>query len=139
MKLLLFPLLLAAAIVTTPPKPAKGTRWTGTISNGMKGDKVSFTVSPDGKRISDFTFDGYWRCSGKLERQVIGPEGGFEIKTGKLKAVAVEPPDGGATAWRFALEGDFTARTAAKGTFRMNINNLGCDTYVLQWSAKPER
>ncbi|GGG44616.1 hypothetical protein [Hymenobacter glacieicola] len=137
MKVLLFPVLLAAAIATAPPKAATGTRWTGVISNGMKGDKISFTVSPDGKKIANFTFDGYWRCGGKLERQVVGPEGSFAIKEGKVSGVAVKSPHGSATAWRFAIEGGFAGKTAANGMFRMNINTVGCDTYALQWSAKP--
>jgi hypothetical protein len=45
-----------------------------------------------------------------------------------------EPPDGGSTAWRFDIDAQIN-QTSASGTFRMNINNLGCDTYKLQFTA----
>lgn len=131
-KVLLFPLLLSVAIATTPPK---GTRWAGTVSNGMKGDKISFVVSPDGRQLSELTFDGYWRCSGRLERQVIGPKAAFDIRNGKVSGTVLDPPSGGS--WRFELQGDFTGKAAAQGTFRMNITGLGCDTYKLQGAAAP--
>ncbi|UYZ58537.1 hypothetical protein [Hymenobacter latericus] len=139
MKHLLFPLLLAIAILNAPAKeaPPKGTKWEGTISNGMKGDKISFVVSPDGKKLSELTFSGYWRCSGKLEQTTVGPDSAFNIVGGKVAGVAVDPPSGGSTAWRFEVQGEFSGKAAAKGTFRMNINNLGCDTYKLQWAAAP--
>lgn len=134
MKVLLFPVLLTAAILTSPPKD---TRWTGNISNGMKGDKISFVVSADGKRLSNLTFTGYWRCNGKLESTTVGPKDTFQIQNGKVSGVVTDPPGGGSTAWRFDLQGNFTGKMAATGSFRMNINALGCDTYKLQWTAAP--
>ncbi|RAK64666.1 hypothetical protein [Hymenobacter edaphi] len=133
MKVLVFPLLLGVAVVTAPPKP---TRWTGTFSNGMKGAKISFDVSPDGKSLSDLTFQGYWRCAGKLELTTAGPTHRFPIQNGRASGVVVDPPNGGATAWRFEFDGDI-GRKAAKGTFRMNINALNCDSYKLEWTAAP--
>ena len=140
MKLLLFPLLLTAAIATAPPRPAppKPTHWTGTFSNGMKGATISFDVSADGKTLSELTFQGYWRCSGKLELTTAGPTHSFPIKSGKVSGVVVDPPGGGATAWRFELDGLVGAKSA-QGTFRMNINALSCDTYKLQWTATPAK
>jgi hypothetical protein len=137
MKVLVFPLLLGVAVVAARSAPPKGTQWQGTVSNGMKGDKISFVVAPDGKTLTDLTFSGYWRCSGKLEQTTIGPDSDFAIKGGKVSGVVVDPAGGGATAWRYDLQGDFTGKAAAKGTFRMNINALGCDTYQLQWTAAP--
>ncbi|MBF9239265.1 hypothetical protein I2I05_17875 [Hymenobacter sp. BT683] len=132
LKSILFSSLLIGAIATAPPK---STRWTGTVSNGMKGDKITFVVSPDGKTLSELTFDGYWRCSGRLERQVVGPKDKFNIVKGKVSGVVLDPPTGGS--WRFELQGNFTGKTAAAGTFRMNITGLGCDTYKLKWTAAP--
>jgi hypothetical protein len=111
-----------------------GKHFTGSISNGMKGDSISFDVSADGKKLTNLTFKGYWRCSGKLESTTAGPEGSFEIVNGQVGGYISEPPNGGATAWRFDLEA-MIAGTQASGTFRMNINNLGCDTYKLKWTA----
>ena len=41
---------------------------------------------------------------------------------------------GGATAWRFDLDADVQGNKA-KGTFRMNINALSCNTGRLSWEA----
>ena len=107
----------------------------GAFSNGMKGDSISFDISPDGKKLENLTFSGYWRCSGKLEQTVVGPEGAFTIVNNKVNDHISEPPDGGSTAWRFELKALINGKSAS-GTFRMNINNLGCDTYELKFTAK---
>ncbi len=111
-----------------------GKHFTGSISNGMKGDSISFDISADGKKLTNLTFKGYWRCSGKLESTTAGPEGAFDIVNGKVSGHISEPPNGGATAWRFDLDASIQGKKAS-GTFRMNINNLGCDTYKLNWTA----
>lgn len=108
--------------------------YAGAISNGMKGDSIFFVISDDGKKLEDLTFKGYWRCNGKLEQTTVGPEGFFEVNDGVVNSALVEPPDGGSTAWRFELQADINA-TSATGNFRMNINNLGCDTYKLNFTA----
>ncbi|TCJ12654.1 hypothetical protein EPD60_15425 [Flaviaesturariibacter flavus] len=109
-------------------------RYRGAISNGMKGDSLFFDLSPDGKQLRNLTFKGYWRCSGKLEQMTAGPKGSFPVANGKVKGYLSEPPGGGATAWRFDIDAAIQKSTAS-GTFRMNINNLGCDTYLLKWTA----
>jgi hypothetical protein len=106
----------------------------GEFSNGMKGDKISFDISPDGKKLENLTFIGYWRCAGKLEQTTTGPEGAFDIVNGKAKGSISEPPNGGSTAWRFEIDATINGNKA-EGTFRMNINNLGCDSYLLKWTA----
>jgi len=106
----------------------------GAFSNGMKGDSISFDISADGKTLSNLTFKGYWRCSGRLESTTAGPEGSFTIIDNKVNDHIAEPPGGGSTAWRYDLEADIKSNTA-KGSFRMNINNLGCDSYKLMWTA----
>jgi hypothetical protein len=108
--------------------------YAGAISNGMKGDSIFFAISADGKKLEDLTFKGYWRCSGRLEQTTVGPDGSFEVKNGVVKGSIVEPPDGGSTAWRFELDANIGAGKAT-GSFRMNINNLGCDTYKLNFTA----
>ncbi|RYY40494.1 MAG: hypothetical protein EOO08_05010 [Chitinophagaceae bacterium] len=115
-----------------PTAPVK--RYRGAISNGMKGDSLFFEISPDGRQLRNLTFKGYWRCSGRLEQTTVGPEGSFAVVGGKAKGHLAEPPGGGSTAWRFEIDASIS-RTTAAGTFRMNINNLGCDTYLLKWTA----
>lgn len=119
---------------TANNEPPKEKHFRGAISNGMKGDSIFFTVSPDSKTLSDLTFKGYWRCSGTLESTTAGPKGSFEINNGKVSGHISEPPDGGSTAWRFQLDANVHDNNA-DGTFRMNINNLGCDTYELKFTA----
>lgn len=109
----------------------------GAISNGMKGDSISFDISADGTQLSNLTFKGYWRCSGRLESVLTGPEGAFTITNSKVDDHISEPPGGGSTAWRFDLQASIDDNTA-EGTFRMNINNLGCDSYKLKWTAEAE-
>jgi hypothetical protein len=108
--------------------------WEGLFSNGMKGAKISFDISGDGKELKDLTFQGYWRCDGKLDLTTLGPEKSFAIKNNKVDGVIVEPEGGGATAARFELHATINGNKA-EGTFRMNINGLGCDTYKLNWTA----
>ena len=108
--------------------------WEGTFTNGMKGAKISFEVSADGKEMKDVTFQGYWRCDGKLDLTTLGPKKSFSIEGKIVSGVITEPEGGGATAARFELHGEFKGDSAV-GTFRMNINALACDTYVLNWTA----
>lgn len=113
---------------------AKEKYFKGAFSNGMKGDSIFFTVSSDNKKLTNLTFKGYWRCNGKLERISTGPDGGFNIVNGIAKGHISEPPNGGSTAWRFDIDNTIIGNKAS-GTFRMNINNLGCDTYLLKFTA----
>jgi hypothetical protein len=113
-------------------------KYKGAFINGMKGDSIFFKVSADQKTLSDLTFKGYWRCNGKLEMlPAAGPEGSFSIADGKVHGSISEPPGGGSTSWRFELDAGIEEEKAS-GTFRMNINNLGCDSYSLVFDAFPE-
>lgn len=111
-----------------------GKQFKGAISNGMKGDSIFFNVSEDGKKLTDLMFKGYWRCSGTLESTTAGPDTDFDLINGKVKRAVSVPPDGGSTAQRFDLDVTIIDNLAT-GTFRMNINNLGCDTYLLKFAA----
>lgn len=106
----------------------------GAISNGMKGDSIFFDVSADGTKMENLTFKGYWRCDGVLEQTTVGPDGDYQINNGKVEGHISEPPNGGASAWRFEVNGEIK-ESIAFGTFRMNINALRCDTYELKWTA----
>ena len=118
--------------------PARTKHFKGAISNGMKGDSLSFDLSADGKKVTNLEFHGWWRCSGKLERQPnIGPSGSYDVKDGKVSGFLCDPPNGGSTAWCFDLKASI-AGNKSTGTFRMNINNLGCDTYLLKFDAAAE-
>lgn len=126
---LLSPLLFSTFVAAQSPKT-----FTGNLSNGMKGDKITFILAADGQTVEEVTFSGYWRCGGKLEQITVGPDKGFTVKGNIISGVVVEPPAGGATAWRFELNGEIKGKTAS-GTFRMNINALNCDTHLLKWTA----
>lgn len=109
-------------------------KFVGTFSNGFKGAKLSFTLSADGKQVQNFIFDGYWRCGGSTEHIKAGPEKNFTVVNGKIQGVILDPENGGASAFRFNLEGIING-TQANGTFRMSIVGLRCDTYKLNWTA----
>lgn len=118
-----------------PATASKATRhFRGAFSNGMKGDSISFDVSADGTKLENLTFKGYWRCAGKLESTIAGPDAAFTIKDGKVNDHILEPPGGGSTAWRFDLEANIDG-ARAEGNFRMNISNLDCNSYKLNWTA----
>ncbi len=110
-------------------------KFTGTFSNGYKGGKISFTLSKDEKQVQFFVFDGYWRCDNATEHIKAGPDQSFAVINGKIQTVIVEPENGGASAFRFSLEGLINGKHAS-GTFRMSITGLSCDTYKLNWKAE---
>ncbi|HSN60389.1 MAG TPA: hypothetical protein VLR49_05620 [Ferruginibacter sp.] len=110
-------------------------KFTGTFSNGYKGAKLSFVLSADEKQIKDFTFTGYWRCGGSTENITAGPEKTFAVTNCEVHGVITDPENGGASAFRFSLDGIIKGKTAS-GTFRMSITGLSCDTYLLNWTAK---
>ena len=112
-----------------------GKHWEGAFTNGMKQTYISFDVAADGKKVENVTFKGYWRCDGKLEQTTLGPEKAFPLKGNRADGVIVEPEGGGSTAMRFEFHGVFKG-SEAEGTFRINLNALGCDTYKLNWKAK---
>jgi len=109
-------------------------KFTGTFSNGYKGCKLSFELSADKRSISNFTFIGYWRCSGSTESITAGPKRSFPVINGKVDAVIMDPEKGGSSAFRFKLNGTVIGNSAS-GTFRMSITGLSCDTYELKWTA----
>jgi hypothetical protein len=109
--------------------------WEGSFTNGMKETYISFDVSEDGKELQNLTFRGYWRCDGKLDQTTLGPEKSFIINGNKVDGTITEPENGGATAIRYEIHGMFNG-DSAEGSFRMNINALACDTYVLNWKAE---
>jgi len=107
----------------------------GALTGGFKGDSIFFDVNADGTKLENLTFKGYWRCDGKLEMlSAAGPEGSFTLVNNKVDDHISEPPNGGATAWRFDLNASINGKEGS-GTFRMNINGLGCNTGMLKWTA----
>ncbi len=121
-------------LIVNTEEPLKLRHFAGSISNGMKGDSLFFDVSADGTKLENLTFKGYWRCDGVLEQTTVDPDGDYQITNGKVGGHISEPPNGGATAWRFEVNGE-SKESSASGTFRMNINALRCDTYKLEWTA----
>ena len=129
-KICILTLLLFGTLFTFAQKKI----YTGTISNGYKGAKITFELSKDGKKIENLTFNGYWRCGSSTELIAAGPEKVIAVNNGKINAIITEPENGGASAFRFEIQGTFTGKTA-QGTFRMSIAGLSCDTYKLNWTA----
>lgn len=115
---------------------AAGTRpqagmWEATVSNGFKGDKLTFRVAADGATIQDVVFTGNWRCSGSTKiMDVPHVPGTFAVTAGAFSEVKREPY----LAWTF--EGRFNSATEATGSFRTEYDT-DCDTYKLNWTARP--
>ena len=93
----------------------------------MKGDKLSFDV--DGNEVKNLTFEGYWRCDGKLESTTLGPDKVFVIKNNAVDGTVTE------SGFYFELHGNFEGNKAS-GTFRIAFVAGGCDTYKLNWTAE---
>lgn len=104
-------------------------RWKGSFSNGMKGATISFDV--EGNQVKNVTFQGYWRCDGKLELTTIGPDKGYLIKGKTVDGTIKE------SGFYFELHGAFNGNKAS-GTLRFAFVAGGCDTYKLNWTAEKE-
>jgi tetratricopeptide (TPR) repeat protein len=113
------------------PKPG---RWVATISNGFKGDKLTFTVSADGKRIENVEFTGHWR-SRSWRTEVLtnlDPPKPYAVAKGVFSAVQKE--EKASMWWEFI--GRFTTSTSAEGSYRCAFAGGENDTYKLKWTAK---
>lgn len=108
--------------------------WRGSFSNGLTGAKLSFDVN--GNELKNLTFEGYWRCEGKLDLTTIGPEKSFTIEGDKVDGVIIEPEDGAAP-FRYEIHGSFDD-DKAEGTLKIDNAPAGCTTYKLNWTAEKE-
>lgn len=123
--------------VTPPVAPGaspKSGKWVAAISNGYKGDVLTFTVSADGKRIENVEFVGHWRSrSGRTEVLMdLDPPNPFAVANGLFSAVQQVPASG--MWWEFT--GRFTSATTAEGSYRTAFAGGENDTYKLKWTAK---
>ena len=107
-------------------------RWRAAVTNGFKGDSLFFTVAPDGKRVTDVEFRGYWRCrEGGTKLMDTGhPPGEFPITGDSVSGEQRAPY----LLW--TLRGRFAGRDSATGTFRTEYHTE-CDTYKLIWVGEP--
>lgn len=111
-------------------QPIQPGAWEATVSDGFKGDKLTFRVTADGARIQDVLFKGYWRCAGSTKIMNVGiVPGEFTISGGSFSEVKKEPY------LAYTFEGRFTSATEAEGKFRTEFGT-DCDTYPLQWTAR---
>lgn len=113
------------------PKPGK---WVATVSNGYKGDKLTFTVSADGKRVENVEFTGHWRSRSSRTEVLMNldPPNPFTISKGNFSAVQREESAG--MWWEFI--GSFTSAATAEGSYRCTFAGGENDTYKLKWTAK---
>lgn len=113
-------------------RPMSG-KWEAIISNGYKGDILTFTVKADGKTIENVEFIGHWRSSGRTEVLMdLDPPGTFEIINGLFSEVK-QVTDAGMW-WEF--KGHFKTATTAEGSYRAAFDGGSSDTYQLEWKAK---
>lgn len=120
----------ASANNSSGAKPAGGL-WKALISNGYKGQTLSFRVSADGKTIFDITFKGYLQCRGsRIEDTQLAPLKNVTISGGSFEDTQL---NGGAKV-RFDFSGTFASASSASGTYRV-MSDTDCDTYKLNWTA----
>jgi hypothetical protein len=130
---------LQSASVAQAKKPA-GTqprrgKWIATISNGYKGDTLTFRVSADGKRIERIEFKGHWsnRDGTRVEAlRNLDPPAPFAIAGG---AVSGTQNVAKSRMW-WELTGRFKSATTVEGTYRCAFAGGENDTYRLKWTAR---
>jgi len=113
----------------TQESSATGSHWKGSFSNGLKGAKLSFDIN--GNEVKELTFQGYWRCDGKLELTTLGPKKGFSLKGNSVDGIIKE------SGFYFELHGTVSGNKAS-GTLRIAFTAGGCDTYKLNWTAEKQ-
>jgi len=108
-------------------------KWKAIVSNGYKGDIITFVVKAGGKTIENVAFAGYWRSSGRTEVLVnLDPPGAFQIADGLFSEVKQVPNS--RMWWEFI--GCFKTATTAEGSYRAAYAGGASDTYKLKWEAK---
>lgn len=115
---------------TSGTKPSGG-QWRGTVTNQKGNQTITFRVSGDGRTISDITFVGYWRCSGRTGSTRNAPPQNVSISDGAFSSTQNDKPS---RLW-YEFIGEFSSATTAAGTLRMAFAGTECDTYKLQWTA----
>ncbi len=131
------PLAVTEKVATTAltgAQPAAG-KWEATVTNGYKGDKITFTVAADGKTIKDVEFKGYWKDGGLgsiAYVENLDPPNPFKIAKGGFSAV--QQVEQARMWWEFT--GRFINATTAEGTYRAAYAGGYNDTYKLKWTAK---
>ncbi len=135
-----------ASTTTTPkPNPAsaipvkagatpKAGKWIATVSNGYKGDVLTFRVAADGKSIVDVEFKGHWRDRGYGIEVLtnLDPPSPYKVAKGNFSAVQQDTKAG--MWWEFT--GTFLTATTAQGSYRATFAGGENDTYKLKWTAK---
>lgn len=120
----------ATEVVATP----KAGKWEAVVTNGYKGDKITFTVSADGMQIQNVEFNGYWQNKARTIEVLknLDPPNPFMITKGAFSGVQQAPKS---RMW-WNLTGNFITSTTAEGTYRVAYAGGENDTYKLKWTAK---
>lgn len=116
---------------STGPKPGK---WEATVSNGYKGDKITFRVSADGRRIEDVEFKGNWRSRSGYTETLENLDLPKPVTISKNAFSDTQQVPKAGMWWEFI--GNFTSATTAEGSYRCAFAGGENDTYKLKWTAK---
>jgi len=120
--------------VASGTKPRAG-KWVAAVSNGYKGDAITFRVSADGKRVENVEFEGYWQSKERSGPEVLlnlDPPSAFSVGGGAFSAV--QQVEKSRMWWEFT--GTFKSATTAEGTYRCAFAGGQNDTYKLKWTAR---
>lgn len=122
----------AAAKTKSTVASYAGKHFEGPFTSGMKGAKISFDISADGKKLNNLTYKGYWHCGGKTEFANYSPDTGYDIIDGKVSGTIQERSTG--VLFEFMIDGNITGSTAS-GTYNMRLNPGNCMTGTITWTA----
>ncbi|RYG23426.1 tetratricopeptide repeat protein [bacterium] len=117
-------------------KPVAGKWIAKRTSGGYNDGKILFTVSADGKRITDVVFIGHWydRERRRTEPVTTGPEKPYAITSGGWGGLQTNSKAG--FGWEFS--GRLTSARSAVGSFRGYAAGV-YDTGTVQWKATPAK
>jgi hypothetical protein len=120
-----------AAPVGANASPGK---WVATISNGYKGDVLTFRVSADGKRIENVEFKGHWRSKSWRTEVLENLDLPKPVAVSKGTFSDVQTESKAGMWWEFI--GLFKSATTAEGSYRCTFAGGENDTFKLKWTAK---
>jgi hypothetical protein len=127
--------VLASAGVALASNAIKGASYSGNYK-GRVGDEISFTVSANGKRVTDLSVTTPFKCSGGCGGAESPSGGSAAISTkGKFKATLKLTEPGSSTSYGSdAVSGTFLKHGKATGTVTSHFKS-GSSGETVSWTA----
>jgi hypothetical protein len=120
------PITAALGGTKTPQLRPRPGQYSGTEADGSQPQPVSFTVTPNGGKVRDFTGEGIVRTG--CPNHIVGfqaPPGPMRVVRGHFQGVETTYPQQGV---RVRVVGTFVSRTRARGRIVVHIaHQKSCD------------